>query len=97
MRSWSEPLLVAHTTLLENSCHGSFFIFPILFDEKQHIFSTGKCKISKKDTYINKMEMICLLCILLQTSEQQTLKKFNEINKCLDIFKHNITIRFLCI
>ena len=76
-----------------------FFIFPILFDTKQHIFSTDKCKISRKDTYINKMEMICLLCILLQTSVQQTLKKFNEINICLDInfFKHNITISFLCI
>ena len=24
---WSEPLLVAHTTLLEISCHGSFYFY----------------------------------------------------------------------
>ena len=28
---WSEPLPVAHTTLLEISCHGSIITFPAVF------------------------------------------------------------------
>ena len=39
---WSEPLLVAHTTLLEISCHGSLLYFwdgPELFYEKKNTMS----------------------------------------------------------
>ena len=43
---WSEPLLVAHTTLLEISCHGSiilfffcFILFLLLFTSQSTIFS----------------------------------------------------------
>ena len=39
---WSEPVLVAHTTLLEISCHGSMIKSSILLLIQHRLFLVGK-------------------------------------------------------
>ena len=60
LRNWFEPLLVAHTTLLEISCHGSFFLVNVgLWLFSVLIFFRYVCvseKSSVKELYYHRLD-----------------------------------------